>query len=121
MRSKQCKAREFSTKARKEIYERDKMKCLFCQMGYHLEEAGWYEQSILEVMHYVPRSQNGLGIPENGVLGCKYHHVMLDNGNKGNREEMLGIIREYLKRIYKDWDEKKLIYNKWNFLKGEES
>lgn len=44
---------------------------------------------------------------------------MMDNGyNDGDREEMLGIFKRYLQSKYPGWDEKKLIYNKWSFLKG---
>lgn len=41
---------------------------------------------------------------------------MLDNGNKGNREEMLTIFQNYLKKHYPNWEEKKLVYSKWSFL-----
>jgi predicted restriction endonuclease len=64
-------------------------------------------------MHYIPRSHNGLGIAENGVLGCRYHHEMMDNGNTGRREEMLEIMRGYLKSKYQNWDSEKLVYSKW--------
>ena len=37
-------------------------------------------------MHIVNKSQGGLGIEQNGVLGCRYHHGLLDNGNKGLRK-----------------------------------
>lgn len=74
---------------------------------------------IFSVMHYIPRSQNGLGVPQNGAVGCQYHHNLLDNGCKGLRDEMLEIFREYLQEHYPDWDEKKLVYTKWGFLKGE--
>lgn len=68
------------------------------------------------IMHYIPRSKNGLGIAQNGAVGCQYHHNMLDNGNEGNREEMLAMFRKYLKAHYPNWDEKKLVYSKWSFL-----
>lgn len=110
-KSKQSRMREFSAKARKEIYARDGG-CIFCRMGYHMTaEAGY----IFSVMHYVPRSQNGLGIAQNGALGCQYHHNLLDNGNKGLREEMQELFREYLKEHYPEWNEKDLVYTKWRF------
>lgn len=110
-KSKQAKAREFSAKAREEIKNRDRG-CIFCKIGYHMgPEAGYY----LSIMHYIPRSRNGLGVPENGAVGCQYHHTLMDNGNQGLREEMLEIFREHLKEHYPEWDEKKLIYTKWNF------
>ena len=66
----------------------------------------------MSVMHYIPRSRNGLGIPQNGAIGCQYHHEMLDNGHEGYRKEMLEIFRDYLKSKYTDWDEEKLTYSK---------
>lgn len=111
--SKAARAREFSKKAREEIFFRDKGQCIFCQKDYHMENATWLSTDVLQIMHYVPRSKNGLGIAENGALGCQYHHEMLDNGNKGRRDEMLQIFREYLKNKYPEWYEERLIYDKW--------
>jgi hypothetical protein len=82
-------------------------------MGYMMEGALPGDLHIIETMHYIPRSRGGLGIARNAALGCKWHHMMLDNGNKGNREEMLNMFADYLKGNYKDWNEKDLIYNKW--------
>lgn len=114
-KSKQARAREFSPKARREIIERDGGECIFCKIGYRPGK-GW-GAGKKDIMHYVPRSQGGLGIPENGAVGCRHHHAMMDNGNQGCREEMLGIFREHLKRNYAGWDEKGLVYDKWGFLK----
>lgn len=115
MKHKQTKEREFSQKERKKIYERDNGQCFFCNMRYHMEGATLFSLQIDGIMHYIPRSQNGLGIEQNGALGCKHHHYMLDHGSR--REEMLGIFKQYLQNHYKDWDESKLTYDKWAFLK----
>jgi hypothetical protein len=69
-------------------------------------------QMYFDVMHIVNRSQGGLGVEKNGVIGCRYHHMMLDNGNKGNRAEMLEHIRKYMRAIYPEWDETELYYKK---------
>ena len=105
MKSKQAKCREFGRKTREEIKARDNNKCIFCAAGYRMDGATWYGQSLLSIMHYIPRSHNGLGIPQNGAVGCQYHH------------EMLEIFREHLKENYTDWDEKNLVYDKWKELK----
>lgn len=118
-KSKQSRAREFSPMERQKIELRDRGKCIFCEMGYRAKEGTWLGLEIKSIMHYIPRSKNGLGIEQNGAVGCQYHHEMMDNGNKGNREEMLEIFREYLKSKYPDWNEKDLIYDKWRFLKEE--
>ena len=114
---KQTKEREFSKEERKKIYERDNEQCFFCNMCYHTEGTNWFERQIDGIMHYIPRSQGGLGIEQNGALGCKYHHHMFDHGSSGRREEMQGIFRQYLQNHYPDWDESKLTYDKWAFLK----
>lgn len=54
--------------------------------------------------------KGGLGIPQNGALGCQYHHEMLDNGNQGKRKEMLEIFKNYLRHFYPDWNENNLVY-----------
>jgi len=71
-----------------------------------------WNYKILDAMHIVNKSQGGLGIEENGVIGCRYHHGLLDNGSKGLREEMLHIIEDYMKKLYPDWSREDLIYKK---------
>jgi hypothetical protein len=109
MKSKRTKACDFSAKNREIIKERDRG-CLFCRKRYRMERADQYNTSILEIMHYIPRSQGGLGIPQNAAVGCKYHHQMMDEGE--HRQEMRGIMRMYLMCMYKGWDERDLVYTK---------
>lgn len=110
--SKRSKACEFSAKERKKIHERDNETCLFCRLGYRMShEAG----GELQIMHYLGRgSKGGLGIAENGALGCIYHHQMLDNGLY--HDEMHTLFREYLKSFYTEWNEDSLKYDKWRWL-----
>ena len=115
-KTEQTKSREFTPKHRKAIAERDNNQCIFCNMHYHMEKATWNDLQIDGIMHYIPRSRNGLGIEQNGAIGCKWHHRMLDNGSSGRRDEMQNLFRQYLQSHYKDWDEKKLTYSKWGFL-----
>lgn len=112
-KSKQARAHEFTEKARKEIYARDFGQCIFCIKKYNMQGSTRYSQQILSVMHYIPRSAGGLGIPQNGAIGCQFHHNMLDNGNQGNRKEMLEIFRQYLQELYPEWNEDELVYRKW--------
>ena len=108
----------FTPEVRKKIFERDGEQCIFCKMGYHMEKATWMDCNVLSIMHYIPRSRNGLGIEQNGALGCYYHHTMLDNGNAGRRAEMLELFRDYLMQQYENWNEEDLVYDKWSFLKN---
>jgi predicted restriction endonuclease len=107
---------QFDKATREKIVERDNYSCLFCKSGYHIENMNLsnLEFNIFDIMHFIPKSKLGLGIEQNGVLGCRAHHHLLDNGNKGLRSEMLLIMEEYLKQCYEDWDKSKLVYKKWS-------
>lgn len=109
------KKTDFSRKTRERIWERDKGACIFCRMGYPAAGAGYLDLEIKDIMHFIPRSQMGLGIEENGAVGCRYHHAQLDNGNRGLRGEMLGRFEDYLKGIYPQWSREKLVYRKYDF------
>ncbi len=110
--SKKC---EFSQKEREQIKKRDRG-CIFCKMKYHMEECrDTYLLQPTQIMHYIPRSQLGLGIAKNGAYGCIFHHTMLDNGSSGRRKEMLKLFQSYLKKHYRDWKEEDLIYKKYEF------
>lgn len=105
---KRTKALRFDRKTAQKIYERDGG-CIFCKIGFRMPPE---PQMYFDIMHIVNRSQGGLGIEKNGVVGCRYHHMMLDNGNKGMRGKMLFYIRTYMKEIYPDWNEDDLYYKK---------
>lgn len=106
---------QFDKATSEKIFARDHGECIFCQMGYHME--GWTPQAGgYDIMHFIPKSHQGMGIEQNGVLGCRYHHHMMDNGNKGLRKEMLKLLESYLRSIYPDWNRNMLIYDKWAFL-----
>lgn len=111
-RSKRAKATEFDSRTRELIRQRDRYQCLFCRLGkYGKSECDWMQ----DIMHYINRSAGGLGVEQNGVVGCRFHHNLLDNGNKGYRKEMLEDMKEYLQSIYPDWNEEELYYRKENF------
>ena len=110
---KRTKMTDFSQKAREKIYNRDNHHCIFCMADYHMYSTTEMGYQLDGIMHYIPRSQGGLGIEQNGALGCHYHHQLMDNGSKGLRREMLDFMKGYLKGMYPDWDEKKLVYSKW--------
>lgn len=105
---------QFSTKEKKKIMERDYGTCLFCNLDFHMESTTQMGYDVKDIMHFIPKSDMGLGIEQNGVVGCRYHHMLLDNGNKGLRDQMLGFMKEHLQAHYKDWNEKNLRYSKWD-------
>ena len=108
---KRTRKLQFDTKTKIKVIERDR-RCIFCSMNYHIEPGYAYERSIYDIMHYIPKSKGGLGIEENGVLGCRYHHSLLDNGSRGLRPEMLQLMKEHLQAAYAYWDEEELYYKK---------
>ena len=110
--SKRSKACEFDIKTRTRIKARDKG-CIFCNLRYMLPPEPNIFTGRYQIMHFIPRSQGGLGIPENGAVGCVYHHTMMDNDRNGLRDDMLLIFETYLRARCKDWDKSKLVYDKW--------
>lgn len=106
---------QFDKKTREMICNRDNYNCLFCSVGYHTvgKNLSSIEFNVFDIMHFIPKSKLGLGIEQNGVFGCRYHHHLLDNGNKGLRKEMLSIMEEYLKTRYESWNKEDLVYKKW--------
>lgn len=110
---KYTKYLQFDNQTIKTIAERDNYTCIFCAIGYHMENKDDMGYKIYDIMHYIPKSHLGLGVEQNGAYGCRYHHHLLDNGNKGLRDEMLGIFEEYLKSKYENWDKDKLVYKKY--------
>lgn len=113
--AKYTKLLQFDKKTAQRIMERDGG-CIFCKMHFHMECTDWMALGIKDIMHYIPKSSQGLGIEENGAEGCRYHHSLMDNGNRGLRDEMLDLMKEYLQSRYPDWNENKLRYNKYSYL-----
>lgn len=113
--NKSTRKLQFSTITKKKILYRDRGECIYCSREYHMESPSPLPYEIKDIMHYVNKSAGGLGIEENGAVGCRYHHMLLDNGNKGLREEMLEIFKKHLMAHYPEWDESRLKYRKYSF------
>lgn len=105
-KSKRAKAVDISQKVKQLVWERDGGRCIICGSRQAMPNA-----------HYKSRAHGGLGIPENVVTLCTMDgcHRKYDFGTREEREEIGGQIREYLMNYYPDWDEEKLIYNKYDF------
>lgn len=115
--NKRTKYLQYTKETAYKVAERDKHECLFCKMGYHLQgkNLSGLGSIVYDIAHFIGKGQGGLGIEENLVLLCRYHHNLLDNGNKGLRPEMLSIMEEYLKSLYPEWAREKLVYKKYMF------
>lgn len=103
---KRTRACAISKKTKLRVYERDKERCIFCGAP-GLPEA-----------HYIPRSHGGLGIEQNIVTACRPCHDKMDNST--DRQQMLQVAADHLKRFYPDWNEQSLVYDKWHKDKAQE-
>jgi len=99
--TKLAMALAISPETREKVTIRDGGLCVYCRRP-GLPEA-----------HFIPRSKGGLGIPENILTLCRECHDRFDRGKKVERLGMREYFREYLSGIYEDWDESKLVYDKW--------
>ena len=102
---KRTKAVAITPKVRQEVEERDNHQCVFCHTT----------KNVRGEMHYIRRSQGGLGIPQNLLTGCRKCHAEFDEGK--NKEYYRQKAKEYLQSIYPDWNEEDLVYNKWKEFK----
>ena len=104
---KDTKARDFSRKAKEQIAERDSIQgwpcCVYCGAAATAPLA-WSNA------HFISRTQEGLGIPENGLTLCPVCHRRYDQTT--DRKSMREYFREYLKSKYENWSEEALIYRK---------
>lgn len=103
---KRTRACAISKKTKLRVYERDKGRCIFCGAP-GLPEA-----------HYIPRSHGGLGIEQNILTACRPCHDKMDNST--DRQQMLQVAADHLKRLYPDWNEQSLVYDKWHKDKAQE-
>lgn len=99
MKSKRTKACEIRKTVKGKVWERDNYLCVLCGRAGD------------PVAHFIPRSHNGRGIPENIVTLCPECHRAFDNSTQ--RPEMKRKIRAYLTTKYPYWDEEDLVYRKW--------
>lgn len=97
-KAKRTKALEIPPKVKQKVLERDGA-CVWC---------GKQGQPNA---HFIARSHSGLGIEENILTLCFDCHRRYDQTTE--RQKMRDYFKEYLKSKYPEWDEEKLIYNKW--------
>lgn len=108
MKSKRSKACDISEKVKQAVYERDNGLCVITS------------RPGLPNAHFIPRSDGGLGIEENVITLAPDIHAAYDNGYHKDinlREYYGGLIEEYLKSKYPNWDKSKLYYSRWENVK----
>jgi hypothetical protein len=72
------------------------------------------DRTVFDPMHIVNKSQGGLGVEQNGVIGCRGHHHLLDNSEYN--EEMRTMAEDYLRVLYPGWTRESVTYNKYKDL-----
>ena len=107
---KRTKSLQFPKNVRLELIERDRG-CFFCKRGIHMTKITRSDMAIFDPMHIVNKSQGGLGVVENGLIGCRGHHHLMDNSEYG--PEMREIAKDYLRIRYPGWTEEMVTYSKW--------
>ena len=87
-------------KVREAVEKRDNHRCIFCGSLNARGEA-----------HIINRSQGGLGVEQNLVTVCPGCHFQMDNGQASKLFKEKAVA--YVKSLYKDWDAKDYVYDKW--------
>lgn len=98
---RRTKALDIPKTVKDEVWERDGHQCIICGSPYAMPNA-----------HYISRAHGGLGIPENTVTLCFRCHDFYDNGAGGG--SLKSKIADHLRGKYPDWDEKRLVYRKYD-------
>lgn len=96
------KKTEIKTTTKKVVWERDNHRCIFCGREVPVSCAN---------SHYIKRSQNGKGIEQNIMTNCHECHSKFDDSIE--RANMLQKAKYYLQSKYENWNEKDLIYKKY--------
>lgn len=106
---KQTKYTNIKREVRIAVWERDEGECILCKafgrppfLSHPNPEA-----------HFIPRSLGGLGIEENILTLCRWHHREFDEEHR--RGYYTEYLRKYLQSCYPDWNEEKLYYRKDRF------
>ena len=99
---KLTKATDIPTALKKKVWERDKHRCIFC---------GTIVQWDLANSHFIKRSQLGLGIEQNIMTNCEQCHELFERSPK--RKQMKEQAKQYFMSLYPSWNEKKLVYKKY--------
>lgn len=111
---KRTKQLQFSKATKQKIIERDRG-CFFCKRGIHMINIDRSDMAILDLMHIVNKSQGGLGVIQNGLIGCRGHHHLMDNSEYG--PEMRRLAKDYMRMLYPGLTDESITYSKWKDFK----
>lgn len=99
---RQTKATQIPKAVKIAVYERDGGRCVLCGANDGEPNA-----------HIVARSQGGKGIEPNVVTLCYRCHRRYDQTTE--RHALRAQLERYIKQFYPDWDERDMIYRKYEF------
>lgn len=99
---RQTKATAIPKAVKIAVYCRDGFRCVLCGSNQGEPNA-----------HIVPRSHGGKGIEQNVVTLCHKCHRRYDQTTE--RRALRAQLEQYIKQFYPDWDEKDMIYRKYEF------
>ena len=99
-------ATRISERVRKKVRARDSIDgapcCIYCGSPYGIQ-----------IAHYVPRSQGGMGVESNLACMCVVCHSRLDNGNDPKEAQRIkDTFKWWLEENYPGWTEEDQIYRK---------
>jgi len=98
-KSKRSLATKITIDVRMDVKVRDNGKCTIC---------GTMEN--IQIHHFVPRSLGGMGITNNLISLCQFHHKQLHDGNG----YILEHVKQYMKDLYPNVNNNERKYNKFN-------
>lgn len=104
--TKRAKALDITQTVKWRVARRDNFICIICKSPYGRPNA-----------HYISRAHGGLGIERNIVTLCIDCHHKYDQTTY--RPQYKEYIKNYLSRIYKDWNEEDLVYKKNDYTSGQ--
>ena len=106
--NKRTKATGIPKKVKHKVYKRDMEHCVLC---------GRYAMPEWACAHYIARSHGGMGIEQNILTLCPDCHRRYDaTPQRGMIKVVLGA---YLASKYENWNEKGLIYDKWQQIEAQ--
>jgi hypothetical protein len=110
MKAKRTKSLEIPIEVKRKVAERDSVDghpcCIWCG-----KPAPTTNLLAFSNAHYISRGQGGKGIEEN-ILTLDWEcHLKYDQSE--THQEMKAFFQEYLMSKYPEWDEEKLVYQKY--------
>jgi hypothetical protein len=102
--NKRTKALQFDKETTQAIFERDSFSCIVCGSN----------QIDVKPHHIKFKSRGGMGVLQNGVTLCRHCHDKSHGKVKDvSQKYMYELFTLYIARIYGEWNETLVVYNKY--------